>query len=131
MILKDMYREYELLMYLKDGFINKGYGHKKTSYINGQIDLLFKLIKQESNNVLDNLLRQKTYYRLFKKIEQGAENLIDIINNPNEWKIYDTENHKSEWDNKETLIFSTQKGLFVFTKNDYEDGQKYLDNKWQ
>jgi hypothetical protein len=131
MILEDMCIKYQLLVYIKECLILKGQSRKRLSYISGQIDLLSKLIKKESNDVLDGILRQKTYYRLFNKIEQGAENLIDIINNPNEWKIYDAENHLNEWSNKDALIFSTQKGLFVFTKNDYEDGQKYVDNKWQ
>ncbi len=131
MILEDMYRRYKVLAFLKNGLIKKGYNFKKISYINSQIDLVSKFIDKESYNVLDSLLREKTYCRLLKKIEKGAENIIDILDNPMEWKLCEIEENNEEWTNKESLIFSTKRGVFTFTKNKYDNERKYIDNKWQ
>jgi len=128
MILEKMFYKLNLLTYFKNELINKGYALKSIAWIDGQLDLLKDLIKQESFNVLNELLR-KTNYRLLKQIDKGTENLIAICNNPEEWKLGKIEDYPDEWRNKEALIFSTEKQTLVFSKN--IDGQQYLNNKWQ
>lgn len=128
MILEKMFYKLNLLIYFKNELINKGYTLKSIAWIDGQLDLLKDLIKQESFNVLNELLR-KTNYRLLKQIDKGTENLIAICNNPEEWKLGKIEDYPDEWRNKEALIFSTEKQTLVFSKN--IDGQQYLNNKWQ
>jgi len=36
-----------------------------------------------------------------------------------------------KWLNQEVLIFSTERENLVFTKINYSDSQKYINNKWQ
>lgn len=128
MILEKMFYKLKLLTYFKNELTNKGYTLKTIAWIDAQLDLLEDLIKQESFNVLNELLR-KTNYRLLKQIDKGTENLIAICNNPEEWKLGKIEDYPDEWVNKEALIFSTEKQMLVFSKN--IDGQRYLNNKWQ
>jgi len=128
MILEKMFYKLNLLIYFKNELINKGYTLKSIAWIDGQLDLLKDLIKQESFNVLNELLR-KTNYRLLKQIDKGTENLIAICNNPEEWKLGKIEDYPDEWANKESLIFSTERQTLVFSKN--INGMRYLNNKWQ
>ncbi len=128
MILEKMIIRYNVLIELKDGLISKGYNFHKLSYINGQIELLEDLIAQESFNVLNELLK-KTNYRLLKKIEKGHYHLASISNYSDAWFLCDVNENRNEWLNRDSLIFSTEKDLLAFTKN--ECGQKYINNKWQ
>lgn len=128
MILEKMFYKLNLLIYFKNELINKGHTLKSIAWIDGQLDLLKDLIKQESFNVLNELLR-KTNYRLLKQIDKGTENLIAICNNPEEWKLGKIEDYPDEWANKESLIFSTERQTLVFSKN--INGMRYLNNKWQ
>lgn len=128
MILESMWRRYKILTYIKIGLMDKGYNFKSLSTLNSQIDLLSKLIKEESYNVLEQLLR-KTNYRLLKQIEKGSQYLVNITNYPNQWNLCRIDEHCEEWLNDNSLIFSTEKEVLCFTKNDY--GQRYINNKWQ
>ena len=128
MIIEEMYHHYNLLNFMKIELTNKGYNFKSLAWINGQLDLLNNLIKQESFNVLNVLLR-KTNYRLLKTIDKGQENLIDIYNNPYEWQLGALENNPNEWFSSKSLIFSTERQKLVFSKN--IDGYKYINSKWQ
>ena len=128
MILEMMWDRYKTLVYLKNGLVNKGYNFKSLTYLNSQIEILNKLIKEESFNILDQLLR-KTNYRLLKQIEKGEENLVSISNYPEWWRLCKIEDHRNEWINNSSLIFSTEREVLCFTMNDY--GQKYINNKWQ
>lgn len=128
MILETMCLRYRNLIYLKNGLVEKGYNFKSLAYINSQIELLNNLIQKESFNQLEQLLR-KTNYRLLKQIEKGEENLVSIINYPDQWRLCKIEDHCEEWLNEYSLIFSTEREILCFTKNDY--GQQYINNKWQ
>ncbi len=113
---------------MKTELTNKGHNYKTLASINGQIDILTDLIKEENFNVLDELLR-KTNYRLLKSIDKGMSNLVDIYNNPYEWQLSELTNNNQEWFNPESLIFSTERQTLVFSKS--INGHKYLNNKWQ
>jgi len=128
MILEMMWDRYKTLVYLKNGLVNKGYNFKSLTYLNSQIEILNKLIKEESFNILDQLLR-KTNYRLLKQIEKGEENLVSIYEHPEQWRLCKIENYCSEWLSKDSLVFSTEREILAFTKHNY--GQKYINNKWQ
>ncbi len=127
MILQTMWQRYNILVFLKNGLVNKGYNFKSLSFINSQLEILNKLIKEESYSVLDQLLR-KTNFRLLKRIEKGEENLVNIINHPEQWRLCKIEDCDG-WLNSNILIFSTEREVLVFTQNDC--GQKYINNKWQ
>jgi len=128
MILEKMINNYHLLIQFKEKLSDKGHNFRKLSTINSQIELLEKLIKIESFNVLDELLR-KTNYRLLVNIEKGHENLINIYKFPDQWFLQKIDNNREEWLNKESLIFSTERETLVFTKN--KQGHRYINNKWQ
>jgi hypothetical protein len=117
-----------MFTFIKNDLTNKGYTFKSLSWINAQIDLLDELIQIESINVLNELLH-KTNYRLLKCIDKGADNLVDIANIPEQWKLGKIEDNELEWLNKEALIFSTERQTLVFSK--VIDGQAYTNNKWQ
>lgn len=129
MILATMWQRYKTLIYLKSGLISKGHNFKSLSYLNSQLELLTTLIKEESLNALDRLLYEKTNFRLLKQLEKGKENLVSILQHPEQWRLCKIENHCEEWLNKNSLIFSTEREVLCFTKNDC--GQKYINNKWQ
>lgn len=131
MILENMISRYKILTYFKNGLTQKGYNFKQLSYINSQIELLDTLIKKESFNVLNTLLREKTHYRLLKQIENGIKNLVEISMYPEQFKLCKIDDCNEEWLNQESLIFSTERETLVFTKNDYEQGRRYINNKWQ
>ena len=128
MILETMWQRYRILIYLKNGLVEKGYDFKSLSYINSQLEILNKLIKEESFNTLEQLLR-KTNYRLLKQIEKGEMNLVSINNYPEQWRLCKIEDHCEEWLNNYSLIFSTEREILCFTQNNY--GQEYINNKWQ
>lgn len=129
MVLSTMWKRYKTLIYLKNGLVNKGHNFKSLSYLNSQIEILNTLIKQESFDVLEQLLR-KTNYRLLKQIEKGEKNLVSIYEHPEQWRLCKIDDYCSEWLNKDSLIFSTEREeILTFTQNDY--GQKYINNKWQ
>ena len=96
MVLKTMWRRQNILTYLKSGLINKGYNFKSLSYLNSQIEILNTLIKEESFDVLNRLLFEKTNYRLLKQIEKGQENLIKIIDYPEWWRLCKINEHHKE-----------------------------------
>ena len=127
MVLKTMWRRYKILIYLKNGLVDKGYNFKSLSYLNSQIEILDKLIKEESFNVLEQLLR-KTNYRLLKQIEKGEENLVHIYTFPEQWRLCKIGDYK-ELMYKNCLIFTTEREVLIFTKSNH--GQKYINNKWQ
>jgi hypothetical protein len=131
MMLEEMFRRQKVLIFFKKRLIEKGYSFKQLAYINSQLELLDRLIKQGSAEFLNGLLKEKTYYTLFKEIEKGHENLVDILKHPENWQLDLIKGHEHEWRNKEALIFSTEieNEVCVFTKNNY--GQKYRNNKWQ
>ena len=131
MIFEDMISRYNILVFFKDRLTQKGYNFKQLSYLNAQIELLNKLIKKESFNVLNVLLREKTNYRLLKQIEHGLNNLVEISKYPDKWKLCKVDDCNEEWLNPESLIFSTEKEILVFTKSTSYQGQKYINNKWQ
>jgi len=128
MILEIMWQRYKILIYLKSGLVEKGHNFKSLSYINSQLEILNKLIKEESFNVLEQLLR-KTNYRLLKQIEKGEINLVSVNNYPDQWRLCKIEDHCEEWLNECSLIFSTEREMLCFTQNDC--GQEYINNKWQ
>lgn len=129
MILKTMWQRYTTLNHLKSGLLDRGHNFKSLSYVNAQIEVLNKLIQEESFKVLNKLLR-KTNYRLLKQIEKGQENLVSIKINPERWQLCKIEEHCEEWLNNSSLIFSTEKGeILAFTQSNY--GQRYINNKWQ
>ena len=128
MLLEEMYNKYNILNKLRYGLIEKGYSIQVISYLNGQIDLLNKLITKESFNVLNDLLK-KTNYRLLKSIDKGNENLIDIINNPDQFKLGLLKDNTENFIDNDCLIFSTERYVLMFSK--HINGQKYISNKWQ
>jgi hypothetical protein len=129
MIFEDMINRFKILLIFKYDLTQKGYNFKQLSYLNSQMQLLDKLIKQESLDVLNVILREKTNYRLLKQIEKGLDNLVDILKYPDQWRLSKITECNEEWLNSTSLIFSTERETLVFTKNDY--GQKYINNKWQ
>jgi hypothetical protein len=131
MIFEDMINRFKILIVFKDKLTQKGYNFKQLSYLNAQIELLNEFMVQEGLNLLNVILREKTNYRLLKHIDKGIENLVDISKYPNHWYLSKIDNCYDEWLNLESLIFSTERETLVFTKNDYEHGQKYINNKWQ
>jgi len=128
LILAEMYCKYRMLKFIKTELTNKGHTFKTLAWINGQVDLLDSLIQRESFNALDELLR-KTNYRILKSIDRGCYNLVDIYNNPWMWQLGILEDNRSEWANKGSLIFTTEKQILIFSKN--IEGYKYSNNKWQ
>jgi hypothetical protein len=128
MILEEMYQQYDLLKAFKDELTNNGHGYKQLAWINGQLDILNKLIRQESYDVLDELLR-KTNFRLLKSINKGMHNLLYIYANPYEWQLAEFEGNNQEWFSDDSLIFSTERQQLVFSRN--VNGYKYVNNKWQ
>ena len=130
MILKRMWQRYNNLIFIKSGLIDKGYNFKTLSYLNSQIEMLDNLIKEESHDVLELLLFEKTNVRLFNKIEKGIKFLVDIYNHKDQWYLCNIEENDNGWLDKESLVFSTEDyKIFVFTKTNC--GQKYTSNKWQ
>ncbi|MCE5220172.1 MAG: hypothetical protein LLF98_02595 [Clostridium sp.] len=124
-----MWKKHKILTHIKTGLVDKGYNFKSLSTLNSQIELLDKLIKEESFNQLEQLLR-KTNYRLLKQIEKGEEYLVSIINHPDQWQLCKIDEYCEECLNNNSLIFCTERGeILAFNKNDY--GQKYINNKWQ
>jgi hypothetical protein len=124
-----MWRKHNILIFFKNGLVNKGYNFKSLSYLNSQIELLNILIKEESFNILEQLLR-KTNYRLLKQIEKGSQHLVNINNHPEQWNLCKVEEYPNEWLNNDSLIFSTERGEILAFTHDY-NGQKYINNKWQ
>jgi hypothetical protein len=125
-----MFDRLDILEFMKFRLTQKGYNYKDITYINAQIELLNLLIKKEAFNVLDELLKTKSYIRLLKKIYSGHRHLIDINMNPQDWKICNISEHLDEWLDTNSLIFSNErKQQYAFTKNDY--GMQYISNKWQ
>lgn len=130
MILTTMWRRYKNLTYIKNGLLDKGYNFKSLSYLNSQIEILNTLIKEESKDILNRLLFEKTNVRLFNKIEKGEEYLVDIYNHKDQWYLCNIEESSDGWLDKDSLIFSTEDyKTFIFTK--INCGQKYTSNKWQ
>lgn len=130
MILNNLLIKQNALTYIKQCLIDSGY-IKYIAYLNGQIDLINEIFDKESFCELDMLLRLKTNYRLLVRIDKGQHNIVDIINNPNDWQLAKVSDNCSEWQNQDALIFSTEKHQLVFSKNDLQSSHKYITNKWQ
>ena len=129
MILENICTRHTILSFIKNDLIQKGYRFKTLIWINGQLDLLDELIQKESFNVLNTLVREKTSYRLFKKIISGHKNLVSIYNNPDIWYLGKAQDNRNEYLNSKALIFSTESLTLIFSKNKLQE--KYISNKWQ
>lgn len=130
MILEDINRRSVMLKAFKESLTGKGYSFKQLCYIHSQLELLDNLIKAESFNVLQEIVR-KTNYRLLKQIDKGGSHVIDIYKNPDRWILCTIEENREEWLSQDSLIFSTERQTLVFTKNQKCNGAKYINNKWQ
>jgi hypothetical protein len=129
--LEYLWFKYNLLIDFRNKLYEKGYVFKDVYFLNIQIELLDKIIQNESYNILNDLLR-KTYYRLLIRIDKGHCNLINIIRNPSEWTINPIDKDVEAWVDENTLIFTTETKCAVFTHSERKIGQyKYIDNKWQ
>ena len=77
--LSEMWEKYNLLLSFKNEMNKRGYPLKDLYCIETQMDVLMELIEIESENVLEVLIKEKTYFRLLKKINRGVEYLIDFL----------------------------------------------------
>ena len=130
--LSEMWKKYNLLYSFKTELNKKGYSRDLYS-IEVQLNLLIELIRIESNVVLEQFL-QRTYYRLFKSINRGIEQLPYIISESDEgkWVLNPIEKDQEAWISNSVLIFTTKSNIAVFSKiSRKNDGQKYQDGKYQ
>ena len=132
MVLDEYVSYLNVLKQIRNGLMDKGYSYKVISFtwLNSQIEVIEKIIKKESFNLLSELLR-KTNYRLLITIDKGIENLPDIYLNPYDWQLGRIEENREQWLNDKSLIFSTETRQLVFSKDNLRNGQKYINNKWQ
>ena len=130
--LSEMWRKYNLLLSFKNEMNKRGYPLKDLYCIETQMDVLMELIEIESENVLEVLIKEKTYFRLLKKINRGVEYLIDIIEYPEEWVLNKIENDTDAWIDSNVLIFTCRNVTAVFSNlSRKSDGAKYVDGKFQ
>ena len=130
--LSEMWEKYNLLLSFKNEMNKRGYPLKDLYCIETQMDVLMELIEIESENVLEVLIKEKTYFRLLKKINRGVEYLIDIIEYPEEWVLNKIENDTDAWIDSNVLIFTCRNVTAVFSKlSRKSDGAKYIDGKFQ
>ena len=131
-MLSEMWRKYNLLLSFKNEMNKLGYPSKDLYCLHVQLYLLMELIEIESENVLEVLIKEKTYFRLLKKINRGVEYLIDIIEYPENWVLNKIENDTDAWIDSNVLIFTCRNVTVVFSKlSRKSDGAKYLDGKFQ
>jgi len=130
--LSEMWEKYNLLLSFKNEMNKRGYPLKDLYCIETQMDVLMELIEIESENVLEVLIKEKTYFRLLKKINRGVEYLIDIIEYPEEWVLNKIENDTDAWIDSNVLIFTCRNVTAVFSNlSRKSDGAKYVDGKFQ
>ena len=130
--LSEMWKRYNLLLSFKNEMNLRGYASKDLYSIEIQMEVLMELIHVESENVLEVLIKEKTYFRLLKKINRGVEYLINIIESPEEWILNKIENDIDAWIDSDVLIFSCRNVTAVFSKlSRKSDGAKYNDGKFQ
>lgn len=133
--LSEMWDRYNLLYKFKIELNKRGYVADKLKdiyCIQVQLYLLKKLIESESINVLDDLLKKKTYCRLLRNINKGIEYLPDIIENPELYVLNPIEKDKKAWSGKNVLVFTVKNGDYAFSKiSRLNEGFKYIDGKWQ
>jgi len=130
--LSEMWNKYNLLLSFKNEMNKLGYPSKDLYCLHVQLYLLMELIEIESENVLEVLIKEKTYFRLLKKINRGVEYLIDIIEYPENWVLNKIENDTDAWIDSNVLIFTCRNVTVVFSKlSRKSDGAKYLDGKFQ
>ena len=131
-MLSEMWRKYNLLLSFKNEMNKLGYPSKDLYCLHVQLYLLMELIEVESENVLEVLIKEKTYFRLLKKINRGVEYLIDIIEYPENWVLNKIENDTEAWIDSNVLIFTCRSVTVVFSKlSRKSDGARYLDGKFQ
>lgn len=130
MILEKMIRRQQILQFYKENLTDCGHTYKGLEFVYNQLELLEELIKEESFDTMNELLK-KTNFRLLTSIQKGLENIIKIIDNSYDWNLAKIEGNESEWLNNESVIFNTELYTLVFSKNNLQDGQKYINNKWQ
>ena len=131
-MLSEMWRKYNLLFSFKNEMNKLGYPSKDLYCLHVQLYLLMELIEIESENVLEVLIKEKTYFRLLKKINRGVEYLIDIIEYPEEWVLNKIENDTDAWIDSNVLIFTCRNVTAVFSNlSRKSDGAKYVDGKFQ
>lgn len=131
-ILSEMWKRYNLLFDFKVEMNKLGWVANDLYCIEMQMVILMELIEIESKNVLDNLLKTKTYFRLPKKINKGIEYLPDILENPEKYVLNPIENDIDAWVDQDNLIFTTKAKTAVFSKiSRNSSGSHYLDGKFQ
>lgn len=128
--LEQMWYDYHLVSEFKKELINQGYVFKDVLFLEGIVYELERNIKDESLNVMNDLLR-KTYFRLLVRIDKGNKLLLDIVNNPSQWELAPIEQFPLAWIQEDVLIFTTESKCAVFSKNSISNSFKYVDNKWQ
>jgi len=130
--LSEMWNKYNLLLSFKNEMNKLGYPSKDLYCLHVQLYLLMELIEIESENVLEVLIKDKTYFRLLKKINRGVGYLIDIIEYPENWVLNKIENDTDAWIDSNVLIFTCRNVTAVFSKlSRKSDGAKYIDGKFQ
>jgi len=130
--LLEMWKKYNLLLSFKNEMNKRGYPSKSLYSIETQMSVLMLLIEIESINVLETLLKGKTYFRLLKKINRGFEYLYEIVESPEDWVLNKIENDVDAWIDSNVLIFTCKSSTAVFSKiSRKSDGAKYIDGKFQ
>ena len=130
--LSEMWNKYSLLLSFKNEMNKLGYASKDLYSIEMQMEVLMLLIEIESINVLEILLKGKTYFRLLKKINRGIEYLYEIIESPEDWILNKIENDSDAWIDSDVLIFTCKSSTAVFSRlSRKSDGAKYVDGKFQ
>lgn len=129
--LSEMWYRHNLFSSFKKGMNSKGYVGKDLLLLDVQINLLKGLIEKDSLMILSNFLIQKTYYRLLKSIDKGIEYLPDLINNPEQYVLYNIDKDVKSWIEKDNLIFTCKNSIGVFSKTQKDFASVYIDNKYQ
>lgn len=110
----------------------RGYASRDLYSIHVQLCLLMELIEIESIDILDDLLKKKTYFRLLRKINRGIEYLHEIVDLPENWSLNTIEKDTDAWIDPNVLIFTTKSKVAVFSKlSRKNDGSLYIDGKFQ
>jgi len=130
--LTEMWRRFNLLSDFKYEMNRLGYSSGDLFVIESQISLLNELIEIESMNILNELLKTRTYHRLLKSIDRGIEYLPEIISDCENWVLNNVKDDSNAWIDKDVLVFSTRNSILAFSKSTrIEFGNTYLDGKWQ
>lgn len=130
--LSEMWNKYNLLLSFKTEMNRKGYSNRDLYCLRVQLDLLMELIEIESMNVLELLVKNKTYFRLLKEIVRGIEYLPNILEDPEGWILNPIEKDQYAWIDKDVMVFSTRTNIAVFSKITRNGlGYHYSDGKYQ